>query len=119
MDREYLKVDHVDARRLTMLLLDQPWHANCEIIPDYMPPYPRPETRPTVQVRYNNGTQYAPFLRYSAGPKQGFFWDIYGDDMLTIELAIVALSIAPAPVDVGPITFTFPLNKTEESTTQL
>lgn len=29
--------------------------------------------------------------------------------MQTVELAIIALSKAPAPVNVGPITFTIPL----------
>lgn len=89
-------------------LLDQPWHEKCEIIPDYMPPYPQPDTRPTVQVRYNDGTQYPPFLRYSRGPKQGFFWDMYGEDMQSVALAILALSKAPTPRYVGPITFTIP-----------
>lgn len=99
----------VDAQRLVDLLLDEPWHKQCEIIPDYMPPYPREDTKPTVQVRFNNGTKYPPRLRYSQGPKQGFFWDIYGEDFHNPELAIVALSQAPAPVDVSPITFTIPL----------
>ena len=36
-------------------------------------------------------------LRYSKGPKQGFFWDIYGDDFHSYELALVGLSKAPMP----------------------
>ena len=94
---------------LIELLLDQPWHQKCEIITDYMPPYPSNNTRPPLQVRYDNGTEYKPFLRYSQGPKQGFFWDIYGEDFQTVELAIVALSKAPAPVSFAPITFRIPL----------
>lgn len=35
------------------------------------------------------------FLRYSCGPRQGFFWDIYGDDFQTPELALLAISQAP------------------------
>lgn len=103
----------IDGYKLANLLLDEDWHGKCDIIPDYMPPNPRPETRPSVQVRYNDGSEYPPFLRYSNGPKQGFFWDIYGEDMQTIELAIIALSKAPTPRFVGPITFTIPLNKNE------
>lgn len=99
----------IDASKLASLLLDESWHENCEIIPDYMPKYPSKDTRPTVQVRFNDGSKYPPMLRYSKGPKQGFFWDIYGEDMQTVELAIVALSQAPTPRDVGPITFTIPL----------
>lgn len=98
-------------QRLVGLLLDEQWHGKCEIISDYMPPFPGKDTRPSVQVRYNDGTKYPPFLRYSKGPKQGFFWDIYGDDMQCVELAVIALSKAPYPRGVGPITFTIPLRQ--------
>jgi hypothetical protein len=102
----------VDADNLLRLLLDQPWHKKCEIIPDYMPPYPQKDTRPTVQVRYAGfSTEHPAFLRYSCGPKQGFFWDSYGDDMQSVELAVLALAKAPAPVDVSPITYRIPLDK--------
>lgn len=99
----------IDAAKLTALLLEEDWHEKCEIIPNYMPKYPREKTRPTVQVRYNDGSEYPPLLRYSKGPKQGFFWDMYGEDMQTVELAILALSKAPTPRYVGPIVFTIPL----------
>lgn len=68
------------------------WRKFAEIVPDYMPPFPRPDTRPRVVVRYQEN-----FLRYSKGPKQGFDWDVYGDDFLTTELALVALLQAPVP----------------------
>ncbi len=99
---------------LVELLLDQPWHKKCDIVPNYMPPFPSKDTRPTMQVRYNDGTEYPPFLRYSQGPKQGFFWDIYGDDMQTKALAILALSKAPAPANVGPITIKIALDAAKE-----
>lgn len=95
--------------RLVGLLLDQPWHAQCEIVPDHMPKFPGPDTRPKVVVRHNNGTEYPAFLRHSCGPKQGFFWDVYGDDMQNIELAIIALSQAPYPRSVAPIVVKFPI----------
>ena len=94
-----------NTMKLIGYLLDQPWHQKCEIILNYMPPYPTPDTRPSVQVCYNNGAEHPPYLRHSRGPLQGYFWDIYGDDMLNIELAILALSQAPAPVNVSPIVF--------------
>lgn len=99
--------------RLVGLLLDQGWHAQCEIVPDYMPPHPYQHTRPRVVVRHNNGTDYPAFLRYSCGPQQGFFWDIYGDDMQSVELAIVALSKAPYPRGVAPIIVRFPVRANE------
>jgi len=99
----------IDSAKFISLLLEEPWHKDCSIIPDYMPKFPREETRPTVQVRYNDGSEYPPLLRYSRGPKQGFFWDLYGEDMQTVELAIIALSKAPTPRYVGPITFSIPL----------
>ncbi len=92
----------VDGAKLASLLLDQQWHKHCEIIPDFMPKFPHEDTRPTVQVRFNDGSDYPPRLRYSYGPKQGFFWDSYGEDMQTVELAVLALSQAPAPSSVGP-----------------
>ena len=95
----------VDAGKLVELLLDQHWHKGCEIVDGYMPPYPGPETRPTVVVRCASMNA---FLRYSKGPRQCFFWDAYGDDMQTVELAVVALASAPAPGDCSPITFTLP-----------
>jgi hypothetical protein len=103
--------DAVSNKKLIDYLLDQEWHKNCEIIPDYMPPYPNKDTRPSVQVRYQDGSEYPPFLRYSKGAKQGFFWDIYGEDMHNIELAILAISQAPFPLYVGPITFKIDLKK--------
>lgn len=106
---------NVNLAKLISLILDQSWHAQCEIIPDYMPPYPDSTTRLSVQVRYNNGTEYPPFLRYSCGPKQCFFWDIYGDDMQSVELAIIALSNAPYPRSVAPIVVKFPLRQKEQN----
>lgn len=99
---------------LRKLLLDQPWHQRCEIIPDYMPPYPSKDTRQTIQVRYNNGAEYPPFLRYSKGPKQGFFWDVYGDHLHSEALALMAIHQAPAPVDVGPIVVSLPIKSLKE-----
>ena len=104
----------LDSRRMVEFLADQPWHKKVEIIPDYMPPYPNEDTRPIVAVRYNDGTEYPPFLRYSAGPKQGFFWDIYGGDFHNVELALIAISQAPAPVNVNPITFRIPLKEEKD-----
>jgi len=58
----------VDSAKLISLLLEEPWHKDCSIIPD-----------------------------------------LYGEDMQTVELAIIALSKAPTPRYVGPITFSIPL----------
>jgi len=96
----------VNAGDLVELLLDQHWHKGCEIIDGYMPPYPSKETRPTVVVRCPS---MGAFLRYSHGPLQCYFWDIYGDDMHSVELALLALSRAPAPTNCNPVTFTIPL----------
>jgi len=106
-----VEIPKFDIEELIKLLLDQEWHKKCEIIPEYMPKYPGKDTRPSVAVKYNDDSEYPPFLRYSKGPKQGFFWDVYGDDMLSVELAIVALSKAPYPRYVGPITFKLDLKK--------
>lgn len=87
-----IPTEDINVRKLVAYLLNQKWHARCEIIPGYMPPYPKPSTKPTVVVRCGGS-----FLRYSRGPAQGFFWDCYGENMQSIELAIIALSRAPYP----------------------
>jgi len=69
------------------------WRKFAEIVPHYMPPHPSSDTLPKCVVCFEHS-----FLRYSHGPRQGFFWDeIYGDDMMTPELALVALMQAPMP----------------------
>lgn len=68
------------------------WRKFAEIIPKYMPPHPREDTRPRCVVRLGDS-----FLRHSAGPRQGYFWDMYGDDMRTPEMALLALLRAPIP----------------------
>lgn len=86
--------------RLVQTLLDNDagcricWRNDCEIIPAYMPRFPDKATRPRVVVRYIPRDS---FLRHSAGPRQGHFWDCYGDDYLTPELALLALMEAPKP----------------------
>ena len=82
--------------RLVDTLLDSSnhrWRAEVVIHPKYMPKFPTEDTRPTVQVEYKGQ-----FLRYSRGPRQGYFWDVYGEDMHTPELAFCALLEAPSPL---------------------
>ena len=69
------------------------WHAKVEIFTDWMPPHPRPTTKPKlVVVRYGES-----YLRHSAGHRQGFFWDVGPDDMQSESLAIIAVANAPTP----------------------
>jgi hypothetical protein len=87
---------NIDVQKLVNKLLTQLWQHECQIITNYMPKYPRPDTTVSCVIRHtvNEGNQ---FLRYSNGPLQGFFWDVYGDDFHTPELALIALSQAPTP----------------------
>lgn len=96
-----------------LLFKEMPWTDRCEIIPAYMPRFPMPDTRPSVQIRYNSGSDHPPFLRHSRGPLQGYFWDIYGDDFQSVALATIAISRAPPPRSVDPIKFTIPLKARE------
>lgn len=91
-------MEHItcNLQKLLELILNQKWHHECIIISDYMPPNPGKSTRPSVVVKYPNDNGGS-FLRYSCGPDQGFFWDSYADDMMSVELAIIALSKAPVP----------------------
>ena len=68
------------------------WRKRAEIVVGYMPRYPDKTTRPTCVVKLGRS-----FLRHSKGPRQGFIWDMYGDDMQTPELALLALLQAPVP----------------------
>lgn len=88
-----------DMTNLVNQLLKYHWQHECEIIPDYMPPYPTKDTRPTCVVKANEHYK----LRYSKGPGTGTFWDAFGDDFHTPELALVALSKAAPPPNVGSV----------------
>jgi hypothetical protein len=90
-----------DIGKLVSLLLEQHWMHECEIVTDYMPPNPGESDRPTCIVRYTYEDGETVCLRYSNGPLQGYFWDIYGDDMHSCELALICISKAPAPPKVG------------------
>lgn len=70
------------------------WRLDCEIIRDWIPPYPKSDTRPCVVVKHIPSGNY---LRYSKGPRQGFGWDTMPDDMINPELALIGLSRAPPP----------------------
>lgn len=92
-----------DMDKLLRMLLTQHWMHECEIVPEYLPPNPSAESRPECRVRYTYEDGQTTFLRYSKGPLQGYFWDLYGDDMHSPELAIVAISQSPAPPRVNVI----------------
>lgn len=68
------------------------WRHFAEIIHNYMPPYPREDTTPRVVVKFRES-----YLRYSQGPRQGYFWDLYGDDFRNPNLAFMAIVDAPTP----------------------
>lgn len=86
------------------------WWRLLEIVPDYMPPFPR-DSRPSIQVRcLVDPSQPMPgpgivtsrhsYLRASghAGWKAfGYFWDNYGTAWLDIEHAFLAAVHAPVP----------------------
>ena len=112
---ENCKIGNVDVSILNLESLveqfldlrDHPWRAFVEIIPKYMPPYPSLDTKPTCQIRFRYN-EHCRYLRYSKGPGMGCFWDIYGDDFLTPELAFRAILFAPCP---HPVVFFEGINK--------
>ena len=93
-------IDHskFNTSRLVDLMLGYTWQHQAEIVPDYMPPNPRDDTRPKCVVKFVDR-----FLRFSHGPLQGYSWDLYGDDFHSPELALLALSQAPPPPSVSAI----------------
>jgi hypothetical protein len=103
MSKIYPRPDFFHTPRLVNKLLSYRWQHECEIIPEYTPPYPRGDTQPSCVVRYTNEKKQVRFLRYSKGPGTGTFWDVCGDDFLTTELALVELSKAAPPPGVNSI----------------
>lgn len=91
-----------DAERLAATLLGFNWQRDCEIVPNYVPPFPRAGQQPMCGVRWlhKESGEYS-WLRHSKGPLQGHGWDCYGDDYLNPELALIALSQAPPPPRFG------------------
>lgn len=74
------------------------WRKFAEIVLDYRAPFAAPDEPAKVVVRYTpTGGRSVVFLRYSKGPRQGYSWDIYGDNFHTPELALLALLQAPVP----------------------
>jgi hypothetical protein len=92
-----------DMVRLLASLLTDHWMHECEILPAYLPANADEGDRPECRVRYVREDGHVYFLRYSKGPLQGYFWDLYGEDMNEPELAVVAISRSPAPPGVSVI----------------
>lgn len=101
LDRLVTELVHVENR---------PWCRHVEIIRYYVPPRAKPGSKPMCVVRYTGGEEEG-FLRYSLGPRQGHFWDIYGEDYLSPELALIALLQAPPPPVRYSMVFTLPRPK--------
>jgi hypothetical protein len=68
------------------------WKRRCEIITDYLPPFAKDGDHKKCVVRFGSY-----FLRHSKGPLQHHFWDVYGDNYIRPELALLALSQAQPP----------------------
>lgn len=88
------------------------WRDNCKIIPEYMPPYPGKNTKPSCVVfhsetdsflRFENGTES---FRSPNSSSENYFWDMYGTDFQTIENAKEALNNASEPIGKPYIEFT-------------
>lgn len=107
----------IDSKALLDLLLDDAhgnvnsWLRLVEIVPNYMPPFPRTDDRPSIQVRclvrpdepipgVGIVTSRYSYLRHGgiAGWQSGgYFWDAYGTKWLSVEYAFLAVLHAPVP----------------------
>jgi hypothetical protein len=65
--------------------------ADVFIILDYMPPYPSKDTVPQKVVVWSRSCNA--FVRFFEDP----LWDVYGDDLGTVERAMDVASRAPKP----------------------
>jgi hypothetical protein len=95
---------------LIKYMLREPWHRYCQIITNYMPRRPKKGERPTIRIRFDDGTGHESWLRHSRGPLQGFGWDIGGDDFQCVALAVIALSEARSPPSLCPLSAVIPSN---------
>ena len=68
------------------------WRLDAEIVVGYRSPRAGQDSPRRCVVRLGDL-----FLRHSAGPRQGHFWDCHGDDYIRPSLALVALMQADAP----------------------
>jgi hypothetical protein len=108
-------LEYVDSLKLVSVLMggdfgENKWRKECVIITDYMPPCPNENTRPKCVVHHPLSES---FLRYSKGPHQGFFWDVYGEDFQCPELALLALSQVQRPHGKPYFEFRIPLKPTK------
>ena len=66
------------------------------IIQNYTFPYPRVGDQPLAYVVCKRLPNKEPmYLRYSRGPEQGHFWDVYPDDYMNENLARKAIGLSP------------------------
>lgn len=98
-----LPVEQFDMRKLVNHLLTQHWMHECVI--ELRKAKARDE-RDRWIIGYTNPERIEDgpsYLRYSKGPGTGTFWDTYGDDFHSPELALVELSKAYPPTRVGVV----------------
>lgn len=88
-------LEQVNLKKLIEIMMHYSWQRECEIIKDYESPHEGIKDRFKGCVIQHTPTKS--FLRYSHGPQTGVFWDIYGDDFHSVELALCELAKAPSP----------------------
>jgi len=82
--------ESLDINLIIKELFKVGWYYECDIIVNYIQ-----LDKPICVVKHRPRDVY---LRYSKGPGTGTFWDVYGDDFLYPELALVELAKAPSPM---------------------
>lgn len=78
---------------IRQLTESKPWLKDVDLVAEDRRDYGK-----ILVVRYK-GRESTVYLRHSKGPLQGFDWDVYGDNMQTPALCLLALIDAPAPVN--------------------
>lgn len=81
-----ISIKDMNLEKLVRLLLntsDHPWRKEVEL---------EVKSSTMLCVKYEDV-----YLRYSKGPYQHYFWDVYGDDFQSPELAFYAILHAPPP----------------------
>lgn len=88
-------IENIDLRKLVNQLLTQHWQHEC-LIELTNPRFGNLQPKLTISWAAPGATDRS-YLRHSRGPGTGTFWDVYGDDFHTPELALIQLSKAYPP----------------------
>lgn len=89
-----------DLGRLVSNLLIHEWQRHCVISKTKLTGRGFGTIPLKLVVSYTSNDGVVKYLRHNKGPLPWYFWDTYGDDFLSPEVALIAISKSPPPPNV-------------------